>query len=158
MMSLINFIIGVLAFWLILRIPLLYSIIMMMITFSVFSLIEYISTQLFPKSLITFVTEHNQYLFFWSGLLICVAQLILTCILHLTRFGFSFIPQSKIPVRSTFIGGPLVKRLVIFSFPIVLAGSILVFLYPEGYILHSIGLLIILGVILRKSFRWEMMD
>ncbi|MFC0212340.1 hypothetical protein ACFFK0_07685 [Paenibacillus chartarius] len=155
-MAFTQFTVGTLAIWLIFRMPFIYAFIMMLFSFLLLSIIEFTTNGLVPHTFIDFVNEHNSYLFFWSGLFYCGVQCLFTVLLHVTRFGFTVIPKSKKPQRFAFVGSQALKISSIIAVLIIISNSLLYYIYPKGLVASSLVMIVILVVMLRKFFRWEM--
>jgi hypothetical protein len=158
MMAIIQFLALWLAFWLILRIQVQYALLMALFSFITETITEIVVNSLVPATSIAEVTEENMVRFFLSGVFICLFPLAYTMILHATRLGFSFIPQSKKPKRIHFTGNFWVNAAIVTAIVIFFLGSFIFFFYPWALILEMIVLIILLSVLLRRSYHWELGD
>jgi hypothetical protein len=151
----------ILCVWLIFRISLIHSIILNIFTYAIGYLSENIMNFLFPSTNITFVTEDNMVWFFTTGVIFALFYVIYTIILRTTRLGFSFIVRPKNRTRKlTFhYSGPFTFKIVLVtSFAAMFLDSLFYFLYPGGMAVISALVLTAIAVLLRISYRWEMVD
>jgi hypothetical protein len=158
MMAIIQFVALWLAFWLIFRVQMQYALLMALFSYITLTVTELVVNWLIPATIVTEVTAENMVRFLWSGIFICLFPCIITAILHVTRLGFTFIPQSRMPRQIHFIGSYWAKAIIAFSFAIFFFGSILFFFYPWALTLEMIAWVILLSLLLRHSYRWELGD
>jgi hypothetical protein len=116
---------------------------------------------LVPSTNITFVNEGNMVWFFTTGVVYASFFVIYIVILRTTRLGFSFIvrPKNRIRKLAFHYSGPFTFRIVLVtSFAAMLLDSLFYFLYPGGMAVISALILTAIAVLLRISYRWEMVD
>ncbi|KIL36808.1 hypothetical protein SD70_31270 [Gordoniibacillus kamchatkensis] len=155
-MSILHCLGTMLAMWLIFRVRLMYSIIMVLLADLVFSVTEYAINIINPSGYITFVTEDNMFHFFVSGIPFIIAVNLITVAMSCFRLGFTFISRSGQTKRLQFVGSTVVK-ITIFAGMLMLAiSSLLYYFIPKILLAFALALFIVLAILLRKSYRWEM--
>jgi hypothetical protein len=161
LLSIVQFL-GLIVFvWLIFRISLIHSIILNIFAYSIAYLSEDLMNFLIPSTYITFVTEGNMVWFFTTGIAYASFFVVYIVILRTTRLGFSFIVRPKNRTRKlTFnYSGPFTFKIVLVtSFTAMMLDSLFYFLYPGGMAVISALILTAIAVLLRISYRWEMVD
>lgn len=158
LLSLIQFLSAFVCLWLIFKIPVKYSFLMMLITYVCSFAIEGISTFLIPYLFVQFVTNQNMIQFFYGGIIYCSIVWIITLMIKKWRLGFSFIPLSGDVQHIQFKGTSSIKYALIIGFFVTLGTSLCYFLYPAALTAFTIVTFIPLVMLLRISYKWELSE
>jgi hypothetical protein len=144
--------------WLLFKISLRHSLLIMLINTLACFAIEALVTALVPSMFIQFVSKDNMLQFFYLGLLYSFVLWLVIGLLKSLRLGFSFIPQSKLNRYLRFRGSRLFRIALYSGFCASLAISLSYFLYPKGLVLIVISLIVILSLLFKVSYEWEMKE
>lgn len=155
-MSILHFTCTLLCMWLIFRIRLLFATVMMLLSYFVASITEYAVNFVIPNTYITFVTMDNMYLFFMTTILNIAIINFFTLFINTLRIGFSYISRSGKPQHLQFVGSPAIKLSLFIGLLIAALSSVFYFLVPKALFVVTLALFILLSVLLRKSYSWEM--
>jgi hypothetical protein len=158
LLTLIQFISSATCCWLLFKISLRHSLFMMLITHLACFAIEALVTAVVPQMFIQFVSEDNMMRFFYMGVLYSIVLWLVIGLLKNLRLGFSLIPQSKLNRHLRFRGSALFRIALFSGFCASLAISLSYFLYPKGLVPVVTSLIIILSLLFRISYEWEMKE
>jgi hypothetical protein len=114
-----------------------------------------------PFTSIRFVTEDNMYSFLIAGVVNSLVIMLYILVLRKFRLGFSFIvrPSSRgTLLEPRYRGDTLLGATLLVGFVSALVASLAFFLYPNTLIYLSIVILAVVAILLRISYRWEMVD
>jgi hypothetical protein len=157
LLAIIQFLSAFACLWLIFRIPMRFSFLMMLIAYLIGLGVEWIETALIPQMFIQFIDEANMFDFFYTGMILNITIWSINVLLRKKRIGFSFIPQNM-QQKLQFTGSLSLRVAMIGGLLTVLLSSIFNFLYPKALISLSIALATLIAILLRISYRWEVAD
>jgi hypothetical protein len=147
--------------WVIFRINLIHSFIIVFLSLLIVIVTEGAVDYVLPFTAVRFVTEDNMYSFLTNVIFVCLCVMFYILILSKCRWGFSFIvrPRSKEKLlEPRYRGNKILSITLLIGFIATFFASFAFFLYPDIVIYLLLIMILVVAILLRTSYRWEMVD